>query len=103
MEPYNLASMQAAFSKCTHDIVYYLPRTTDIRQLSQLCKSLDRTAQTPVRHYCIKGASKVELTIRSSDHADPPGFMRVSRLFSLSAQGRRHVHVVDWMSAEYVL
>lgn len=56
MQPYNLETLYAAFSKVTKDIVLYLPRTSDLNQIVKLNRS---GRKMPIRHYCMWGYSKV--------------------------------------------
>lgn len=56
MEPYNLSHLYETFSKLSDDIVLYLPRTSDIRQLLKYCKN--RQEKLKAIHYCMHGASK---------------------------------------------
>ena len=55
MQPYNLETLMAGFQALTKEIVLYLPRTSDIRQLAGLHEGKEKLWLT---HYCIKGASK---------------------------------------------
>jgi trimethylguanosine synthase len=54
MQPYSLEKMMAAFSKVADNVILYLPRTSDIRQLTQW----QPKGKLEVIHYCMKGASK---------------------------------------------
>lgn len=56
MQPYNLTEILDSFRKLTRDVVIYLPRTSDLRQLASQ-RASDR--KTTVIHYCMEGASKV--------------------------------------------
>jgi trimethylguanosine synthase len=56
MQPYNLDHIYQQFSKFTKDIAAYLPRNSNLNQIAQYGSS---TQRLPVRHYCMKGASKV--------------------------------------------
>ena len=56
MQPYNLTDLLLAFQQLTENVVLYLPRTSDIRQLAK--KSREGSKMT-VMHYCMEGASKV--------------------------------------------
>lgn len=56
MEPYNLALLFAEFARITPQVVLYLPRTSDLRQVAALVKG---DQQIDVIHYCMRGASKV--------------------------------------------
>ena len=56
MQPYTLSDLVKPFRAYTEDIVLYLPRSSDLRQLAaqiQGGRNLD------VIHYCMEGASKV--------------------------------------------
>lgn len=58
MQPYNLHELYAAFTKVSMEVVLFLPRTSDLNELAELQKE-DR--KLIVMHYCMKGASKVNL------------------------------------------
>ncbi|KAI4164890.1 MAG: hypothetical protein LQ342_001523 [Letrouitia transgressa] len=55
MEPYSLPDLLGYFRKFTQDVVLYLPRTSDLRQLAE---ETPDTRKTKVMHYCMDGASK---------------------------------------------
>ena len=55
MQPYNLTDLLSAFQQLTEDVVLYLPRTSDIRQLA---KKFRVGSKMTVMHYCMEGASK---------------------------------------------
>ncbi|KAF2838578.1 putative RNA methylase family protein [Patellaria atrata CBS 101060] len=55
MEPYGLDDLYMPFSRITKEIVMYLPRTSNLNQIS---KYVPTGEQVHVRHYCMKGASK---------------------------------------------
>ena len=55
MQPYAMSELLMLFRKLTHDVVLYLPRTSDLRQIAK--ESHD--GRTKVVHYCMQGASKV--------------------------------------------
>ncbi|KAK4556339.1 putative diacylglycerol O-acyltransferase tgs1 [Recurvomyces mirabilis] len=55
MEPYSLDQLHKAFSAVTNDMVLYLPRTSDLRQLVKYAKGDEKMK---VVHYCMHGASK---------------------------------------------
>lgn len=55
MEPYSLEILHTEFSKFTQDVVLFLPRTSDLRQLAATVRP-DR--KSLVMHYCSEGASK---------------------------------------------
>lgn len=54
MQPYSLSALCTAFGKYTKNVVLYLPRTSDLRQLAEVAEERVR-----VIHYCMEGASKV--------------------------------------------
>ena len=56
MQPYTLTDLLYSFQQLTEDVVLYLPRTSDVRQLAM--KS-NEGSKTVVMHYCMEGASKV--------------------------------------------
>ncbi len=56
MQPYTLTDLLNPFRQLTEDVVLYLPRTSDIRQLADESFTGEKTT---VMHYCIEGASKV--------------------------------------------
>ncbi|KAK5107167.1 hypothetical protein LTR62_001661 [Meristemomyces frigidus] len=55
MEPYSLLHLYRSFSTVTKDMVLYLPRTSDLRQLAMYD---DEGEKLKVVHYCMHGASK---------------------------------------------
>ncbi|KAI9834938.1 MAG: hypothetical protein M1819_002661 [Sarea resinae] len=55
MQPYSLQHIHGSLSKISKDLVLYLPRTSDLRQLAMMVPD-GKTA--PVVHYCMDGASK---------------------------------------------
>lgn len=61
MEPYSLNDLHREFSLFTRDIVLYLPRTSDLRQLATIVQD---GKQAVVRHYCMEGASKALVLYR---------------------------------------
>ena len=62
MQPYTLTDLLHAFHHVTEDVVLYLPRTSDIRQLANKSR---KGSKTTVMHYCMEGASKVSRTYRT--------------------------------------
>ncbi|KAK7924867.1 RNA cap guanine-N2 methyltransferase [Apiospora marii] len=58
MEPYNLATMHAAYRKMDHAL--FLPRTSDLRQVARLVPA--NGPKIEVVQYCLKGASKAMVT-----------------------------------------
>lgn len=55
MEPYSFSFLYQSFKKITSEVVLYLPRTSNLRQISKLAKG---DAKTQVVHYCTNGASR---------------------------------------------
>lgn len=55
MEPYSLDKLYSAFSKQCKEVVLYLPRTSDLRQLAEHAGD---EKELEVTHYCMRGASK---------------------------------------------
>lgn len=55
MEPYSLRHLYEAFNGASSDVVLYLPRTSDIRQLAKYAKKGEKLQ---VVHYSMHGASK---------------------------------------------
>ena len=55
MQPYSLAALYTDFSAATKEVVLYLPRTSDLRQIAKYAEGQD---QLRVTHYCMQGASK---------------------------------------------
>lgn len=58
MEPYNLATMHAAYRRMDHAL--FLPRTSDLRQVARLVPT--NGPKIEVVQYCLKGASKAMVT-----------------------------------------
>ena len=56
MQPYTLLDLLEPFQDPAHDVVLYLPRNSDMRQLANQSKG---SSKTTVIHYCMEGASKV--------------------------------------------
>lgn len=56
MQPYTLLDLLEPFQDPAHDIVLYLPRNSDMRQLANQSKG---SGKITVIHYCMEGASKV--------------------------------------------
>ena len=56
MQPYSLRHLLDSFREHSEDVVLYLPRTSDMRQLA---KASIADEKTTVMHYCMEGASKV--------------------------------------------
>ena len=59
MVPYSLDTLYKSFCNYSGNIVLYLPRTSDMRQLA---KKGNATGPILVMHYCMEGASKVPKT-----------------------------------------
>ena len=55
MKPYPIQELYAPFSACANEVVLYLPRTSDLRQLAKYAK---KDEKLKVTHYCMHGASK---------------------------------------------
>ncbi|KAK3618763.1 putative diacylglycerol O-acyltransferase tgs1 [Elasticomyces elasticus] len=55
MGPYTLPFLCSSFFAVTPDVVLYLPRTSDLRQLAKYAKPGQKLQVT---HYCMHGASK---------------------------------------------
>lgn len=55
MEPYTFNHLYTSFQKVTPNIILYLPRTSDLRQIA---KAVDGTKKTQIVHYCTNGTSR---------------------------------------------
>ncbi len=55
MQPFSLKDLLDPFQSVTSDVVLYLPRTSDLRQIANQTKD----KKILVMHYCMEGASKV--------------------------------------------
>lgn len=55
MQPYSLPTLQTQLSAFTEDMILYLPRSSDLRQLAAIVKGDKRAV---AMHYCMAGASK---------------------------------------------
>jgi trimethylguanosine synthase len=55
MEPYTLSHLVENFSRISSHIALYLPRSSDLQQISNKAKD---DKQTQVVHYCTRGASR---------------------------------------------
>jgi trimethylguanosine synthase len=55
MQPYPLQQLYSTFSTLSNEVVLYLPRTSDLRQLAKQAKD---DQEVKVTHYCMHGASK---------------------------------------------
>ena len=56
MEPYNFHKLYTEFSRCSKDMILYLPRTSD---LNQVARYAPEGKKIEVAHYAMLGASKV--------------------------------------------
>ncbi|KAI4150497.1 MAG: hypothetical protein LQ340_004031 [Diploschistes diacapsis] len=56
MQPYNLSALIEPFQAFTKDVVLYLPRTSNLRQVARYSEDENRIT---IMHYCMEGASKV--------------------------------------------
>jgi trimethylguanosine synthase len=56
MAPYSLKDLYDAFTRKTSDVVLFLPRNSDLRQVAEYVVNEHR--QLKVIHYCMYGASK---------------------------------------------
>ena len=55
MQPYNLDILLSNLQPASEDVILYLPRTSDIRQLALYAK---QSVKLKVVHFCVEGASK---------------------------------------------
>lgn len=55
MEPYSLTYLFENFSRISNHLALYLPRSSDLRQVSRNVKA---SKQAQVIHYCTTGASR---------------------------------------------
>lgn len=55
MQPYNLPYLVDKITNLTPNMVLYLPRTSDLRQIAQ---KVEEGKQAQVVHYCQNGASR---------------------------------------------
>lgn len=58
MQPYSLRKLYNDFRKISKEVVLYLPRTSDLNEVAELAEDGE---QVPVTHYCMHGASKVNM------------------------------------------
>ena len=65
MQPYSLSALLQSFQDLTDSIVLYLPRTSDLQQLSARVADGSKLV---VVHYCMKGSSKVSRENAPSHH-----------------------------------
>lgn len=59
MQPYSLNDLLNLFLSLTDDVILYLPRTSDLRQLAAWVQGGEDEKRITVIHYCMDGASKV--------------------------------------------
>lgn len=59
MQPYSISDLLNPFLDLTSDVILYLPRTADLRQLAA---RVPKDEEVTVMHYCMEGASKVQST-----------------------------------------
>lgn len=59
MQPYSLNDLLNLFLSLTDDVILYLPRTSDLRQLAAWVQAGKDEKAITVMHYCMDGASKV--------------------------------------------
>lgn len=59
MQPYSIHDLLNAFRDLTSEVILYLPRTSDLRQLAARVQEDEKVT---VIHYCMEGASKVYQT-----------------------------------------
>ncbi|KAJ9494918.1 putative diacylglycerol O-acyltransferase tgs1 [Exophiala xenobiotica] len=59
MEPYTFSHLYKSFGKVTPNMVLYLPRTSDLRQIAQV---VDGDKKIQVVHYCTNGSSRALCT-----------------------------------------
>ncbi|KIX98295.1 uncharacterized protein Z520_05596 [Fonsecaea multimorphosa CBS 102226] len=55
MQPYPFSHLYESFKKLTPNVVLYLPRTSDLRQIA---KVVGEDKRTQIVHYCTKGSSR---------------------------------------------
>lgn len=55
MQPYGLKELYHKLSRCSKELVLYLPRTSDLNQVARYAPDGTKTL---VAHYCLRGASK---------------------------------------------
>ena len=63
MEPYNFQYLYDSFKKVTSDMILYLPRTSDLRQIAKTVDDKDGlNSKTQVVHYCTNSSSRALCT-----------------------------------------
>lgn len=55
MQPYSFGYLYQSFKKLTPNVVLYLPRTSDLRQIA---KEVGDEKKTQIVHYCTSGTSR---------------------------------------------
>ncbi|KAI4180999.1 MAG: hypothetical protein L6R41_006885, partial [Letrouitia leprolyta] len=55
MQPYSLKQLLDPFQQLTENIILFLPRTSDLRQVA---KATNEPRRVKIIHYCMEGASK---------------------------------------------
>lgn len=55
MQPYSFSQLYESFKKLTPNMVLYLPRTSDLRQIANV---VGEDKQTQIVHYCTSGSSR---------------------------------------------
>jgi trimethylguanosine synthase len=55
MQPYTFSRLYDSFRKITPNMVLYLPRTSDLRQIA---RRVEGSQQTQIVHYCTAGTSR---------------------------------------------
>ncbi|KIW99059.1 uncharacterized protein Z519_00722 [Cladophialophora bantiana CBS 173.52] len=55
MQPYSFGYLYESLKKLTPNVVLYLPRTSDLRQIA---KAVGEEKKTQIVHYCTKGSSR---------------------------------------------
>jgi trimethylguanosine synthase len=68
MEPYKLEKLHGQLGSVTSNLVLYLPRTSDLRQLS---KAVEPGEKAAVIHYCTDGGSRALCAYLGSGWKDP--------------------------------
>ena len=67
MQPYSIQHLYSSFAAISNDVVLYLPRTSDLKQLTKYAKKDEKLRVT---HYCMHGASKALCVYYGSFAAD---------------------------------
>ena len=58
MQPYSLIRLYESLRSFSDELILYLPRSSDLKQIARLPRSAKKVV---VMHYCMYGASKVGL------------------------------------------